>query len=84
MSPAQFYAVNLPAILLWAPAHVLPGVMAVSALEQYGVFEHTGGSAKHFWMPIVIGAALVLALAVWTIRRRHGGGVIEPAAKETR
>jgi LPXTG-motif cell wall-anchored protein len=51
----------------------------VSALEQFGVFEHTGGSAKHFWMPIVIGAALVLALAVWTIRRRNGGGVIEPA-----
>ena len=79
MSPARFYAVNIPAILLWAPAHVLPGVMAVSALEQYGVFEHTGGSAKHFWMPIVIGAAFVLALAVWTIRRRNGGGVIEPA-----
>jgi membrane protein DedA with SNARE-associated domain len=79
MSPARFYAVNIPAILLWAPAHVLPGVMAVSALQQYGVFEHTGGSAKHFWMPIVIGAALVLALAVWTIRRRNGGGVIEPA-----
>jgi membrane protein DedA with SNARE-associated domain len=79
MPPARFYAVNIPAILLWAPAHVLPGVMAVSALERYGVFEHTGGSAKHFWMPIVIGAALVLSLAVWTIRRRNGGGVIEPA-----
>ena len=79
MSPARFYAVNIPAILLWAPAHVLPGVMAVSALEQYGVFAHTGGSAKHFWMPIIIGAAVVLALAVWTIRRRNGGGVIEPA-----
>jgi membrane protein DedA with SNARE-associated domain len=79
MPPSRFYAVNIPAILLWAPAHVLPGVMAVSALEQYGVFRHAGGSAKHFWMPIVIGAALILALAVWTIRRRNGGGVIEPA-----
>jgi membrane protein DedA with SNARE-associated domain len=84
MPAARFYAVNIPAILLWAPAHVLPGVVAVSALERYGVFAHTGGSAKHFWMPIVLGAGLVLALAVWTIRRRHGGGVIEPAAKETR
>jgi membrane protein DedA with SNARE-associated domain len=79
MPPARFYAVNIPAILLWAPAHVLPGVMAVSALEQYGVFRQAGGSAKHFWMPIVIGAALILALAVWTVRRRNGGGVIEPA-----
>jgi len=79
MPPARFYAVNVPAILLWAPAHVLPGVLAVSVLDRYGLFEHTGGSAKHHWMPIILGAALIIALAVWTIRRRHGGGVIEPA-----
>ena len=35
MPPLRFYAVNIPAILLWAPAHVLPGVMAVSALHEY-------------------------------------------------
>jgi membrane protein DedA with SNARE-associated domain len=81
MKPARFYPVNVAAIGLWAPAHVLPGVMAVSVLERYGVFRHTGGSAKHFWMPIVLGAALIVALAVWTIRRRHGGSAIEPAAK---
>src|SRR6201988_3870022 len=44
MVPSRFYAVNIPAILLWAPAHVLPGVMAVSLLDEYGVFKHTGGS----------------------------------------
>ena len=44
MPPLRFYGVNIPAILAWAPTHVLPGV-----------------------------------LAVWTIRRRHGGGAIEPA-----
>jgi hypothetical protein len=27
----------------------------------------------------VIGGALIVALATWTIRRRHGGGRIEPA-----
>jgi membrane-associated protein len=53
--------------------------MAVSLLDHYGVFAHTGGSAKHHWMPIIIGAAIILALAVWTIRRRNGGNVIEPA-----
>ncbi|HEY7846390.1 MAG TPA: DedA family protein [Bradyrhizobium sp.] len=79
MPPARFYMVNIPAILIWAPLHVLPGVLAVSVLDHYGVFQHTGGSAKHHWMPIIIAGALILGLAVWTIRRRNGGGAIEPA-----
>jgi hypothetical protein len=29
----------------------------------------------------VVGGALVIALTVWVIRRRHGGGAIEPARK---
>jgi membrane protein DedA with SNARE-associated domain len=77
MAPSRFYAVNIPAILLWAPAHVLPGVLAVSLLERYGELG-TAAGARHYWMPLVIGGALILALAVWTIRRRHGGGAIEP------
>jgi membrane protein DedA with SNARE-associated domain len=79
MTPPRFYAVNIPAILLWAPAHVLPGVLAVSALHKYAGHTHHAGLGKHYWMLSVIGAALIVALAVWTIRRRHGGGVIEPA-----
>ena len=79
MLPSRFYAVNIPAILLWAPAHVLPGVMAVSLLDEFGVFKHTGGTAKHHWIPIIVGGALILALAIWTIRRRNGGSIIEPA-----
>jgi hypothetical protein len=51
----------------------------VSLLEQYHLFKWAGGGIKHFWMPIVISGALIVWLAVWTIRRRHGGGVIEPA-----
>jgi len=39
---------------------------------------------KHYWMLSVIGGALVVALAVWIIRRRHGGGLIEPAPKRIR
>jgi membrane protein DedA with SNARE-associated domain len=81
MSPPRFYAVNIPAILLWAPAHVLPGVLAVSALHRYAGIPHHTGVVKHYWMLMVVGGALVVALAVWIIRRRHGGGVIEPAAK---
>jgi membrane protein DedA with SNARE-associated domain len=84
MAPLRFYAVNIPAILLWAPAHVLPGVLAVSALEKFDGYGGVGGTAKHYWMPLVIGGALIVALAVWTIRRRNGGGVIEPAARPAR
>jgi len=81
MPPMRFYSVNIPAILVWAPAHVLPGVLAVSALHQYAGLPHHEGLGKHLWMLAVIGGALVVALAVWTIRRRHGGGAIEPAVK---
>ncbi len=84
MPPSRFYPVNLLAILLWAPAHVLPGVMAVSLLDRFGVFKDTGGSAKHHWLPIIIGGAIIVALAVWTIRRRNGGGVIEPAPQRVK
>jgi membrane protein DedA with SNARE-associated domain len=78
MPPVRFYAVNIPAIVIWALAHVLPGVLAVSVMDRYGLFQHTGGSAKHHWMPLILGAAMVLALAIWTIRRRNGGTAIEP------
>ncbi|QPF85371.1 DedA family protein [Bradyrhizobium genosp. L] len=79
MPPARFYAVNIPAILLWAPAHVLPGVLAVTALHDYAGLPHHEHVGKHLWMFAVAGGAVILALAVWTIRRRNGGGLIEPA-----
>jgi membrane-associated protein len=81
MPPLRFFAVNIPAVLLWAPAHVLPGVLAVSALHQYAGIPHHTGIGKHYWILAVIGGALIVALAVWTIRRRRGGGVIEPATE---
>ena len=84
MPPLRFFAVNIPAVLLWAPAHVLPGVLAVSALHQYAGIPHHTGIGKHYWILSVIGGALIVALAVWTIRRRHGGGAIEPATKPVR
>jgi membrane protein DedA with SNARE-associated domain len=84
MPPLRFYAVNIPAILLWAPAHVLPGVLAISALHQYAGISHHTGIAKHYWILSVIGGAVIVALAAWTIRRRHGGGAIEPKAETVR
>jgi membrane-associated protein len=80
MPPARFYAVNIPAILLWAAAHVLPGVLAVTALHKYGGIPHHTGIGKHYWILSVVAGALIFALGVWIFRRRRGGGVIEPAA----
>jgi membrane protein DedA with SNARE-associated domain len=79
MPPLRFYMVNIPAIVLWAAAHVLPGVLAVSWLHHYAGLPHHEHVGKHLWMFAVLGGALILALAIWTVRRRHGGGVIEPA-----
>jgi hypothetical protein len=31
----------------------------------------------------VVGGALATALTIWKIRRRHGGGAIEPAPKKS-
>ena len=77
MPPLRFYPVNIAAILLWAPAHVLPGVLAVSALHEYAGLPHHAGIAKHYWILAVIVGALLVALGTWMIRRRHGGGLIE-------
>ncbi|MGH6679289.1 MAG: DedA family protein, partial [Bradyrhizobium sp.] len=80
MAPSRFYALNVPAILLWAPAHVLPGVMAVSLLDRYRVLGH----AKHFWPPLVIGAILIVAVVVWAIRRGRCAAMIEPMGQRIR
>ena len=81
MSPLKFYSVNIPAIMAWALAHVLPGVLAVSALHRYAGLPHHEHIGKHLWMIAVIGGAMIVALVYWTVRRRHGGGAIEPAKK---
>ena len=84
MTPLRFYAVNVPAILLWAPAHVLPGVLAISALHQYAGIPHHTGTGKHYWMLAVISGAAIVALAAWIIRRRKGRSMLEPTAEKIR
>ncbi|WP_314958096.1 DedA family protein [Bradyrhizobium cosmicum] len=75
MAPAKFYAVNIPAILLWAPAHVLPGVLAVSALHEYAGLPHHGHIGKHVWILGVVGVAIIAGLAIWYHRHRRSGGI---------
>jgi membrane-associated protein len=82
MVPAKFYAVNIPAILLWAPAHVLPGVLAVSAFHKYFGLPHHGHPGKHIWILTVVGVALILGAVIWIIRHRKGGlAAAKPRAK---
>jgi len=80
MSPPLFFAVNIPAILLWAPVHVLPGVLAVSILHKYAGLPQHAGMAKHYWILAVIVGAVIVALATWAIRRRHGADLAGLAA----
>ena len=72
MQPLRFYAVNIPAILLWALAHVLPGVLAISALHEYAGLPHHEHTGKHLWM-LAVFATAIIALGVWTLRRRRTG-----------
>jgi membrane-associated protein len=74
MPPPRFYTVNIPAILIWAPAHVLPGVLAVSVLHEYAGLPHHEHVGKHIWIFTVAGVAIIAGLAIWTIRRRNGSG----------
>ncbi|CAN5498729.1 DedA family protein [soil metagenome] len=75
MAPLKFYTVNIVAVLLWAPAHVLPGVLAVSALHQYSGLPHHTGFGKSIWIPAVIIIAALAGLATWWWHRRKRGVV---------
>jgi membrane-associated protein len=82
MPPVRFYPVNFAAILLWAAAHILPGVVAVSALHRYAGMAHHAGVGRHYWILAVIGGAVMIALASWIIRRRRDGAAIGGPATE--
>jgi membrane protein DedA with SNARE-associated domain len=82
MPPVRFYGVNVPAVLAWALAHVLPGVLAVSALHGFADLPHHEGTGKHLWILAVFGSAIV-ALGVWTLRRRQARMGPRPGAGPT-
>ena len=71
MPPLKFYGVNIAAVFLWAPAHVLPGVLAVSVLHQYSGLPHHTGFGKSIWIPAVIIVAALAGLTTWWWRRHR-------------
>ena len=81
MAPWKFYSVNVCAILLWAVAHVVPGVVAVSVLHQYADMPHHEHIGKHLWMAVVAFGAVIVGAVIWTLRRRHGRGSVMGPAK---
>ncbi|HEX7789434.1 MAG TPA: DedA family protein [Afipia sp.] len=67
MPPQRFFPVNAAGILVWAPAHILPGVLAGSAAEQWGM------KIEHYGLPLVAGIIVIgcVGWAVYCWRRRH-------------
>ena len=62
MPPERFFPLNLLAIVCWAPAHVVPGLLAGT------VYEKGGALAEHLALPIIAGLMAVATLA-WAYRR---------------
>ena len=74
MAPWKFYSVNVAAVLAWATAHTVPGVLAVTALHQHAGLSHHEHVGKHLWIYAVMSGAVIVGAAIWTIRRRRSQG----------
>jgi membrane-associated protein len=62
MPPRRFFPLNLTAILLWAPAHIVPGLLAGTA------YKKAGAMADDLLLPVAAGV-IAIGLVVWAIRR---------------
>ena len=60
MPPWRFFPLNIIAILFWAPAHVLPGVLAGSAAEKWGA------RIEHYGLPLA-GGIIAIGCIGWAI-----------------
>src|ERR1700736_3998840 len=52
LPPLRFFALHISTGLFLGPEPVLPGVLAITALHQYGGVPHHTGVIKHYWMLI--------------------------------
>lgn len=90
MGAARFYAANIASALVWAPAHVLPGVLAGTALAGAGAISLRLGVAIAVLLALLLATLWVLrvaalfghrwighgrtALAAWAMPRRDLAG----------
>lgn len=58
MRPLRFYIANIASALLWAPAHILPGVLAGAALGGLGLVSKR-------LVIVLVGLAVLALLLVW-------------------
>jgi len=62
MPPRRFFPVNIAAVALWAPLHVVPGLLAGSALKQWG-------TALHHHVAALVLLATAAGVVAWGIRQ---------------
>lgn len=67
MAPLRFYAINVPAIGLWACAHVLPGAFAGELWRQHSTKI---AQIEHIVLPALAVIAAIWIVA-WLVRRRR-------------
>ncbi|MGJ4941355.1 DedA family protein [Bradyrhizobium sp. HKCCYLS1011] len=79
--PVRFYAVNVPAIVLWACAHVLPGVFAVQLLHRYAGIPHHSHIAKPIWILAVVIGTILVWLVLRLLRKRREGQFVAQASE---
>ncbi|HEY3598237.1 MAG TPA: VTT domain-containing protein [Paraburkholderia sp.] len=75
MPPARFYAMNLLSALLWAPAHILPGVVFGASIQLAGDVSFRLVAALAIvvgvvWLIFVVTRVLVSHAHTWSIASR--------------
>lgn len=75
----RFFAVNIAAVLLWAPLHVMPGAVAGTALQRLDE-----ATPRHPWLiaALVVIAGL-LAFSLWQHLRHHRAARADAGAGPT-
>jgi len=67
MAPRRFFAVNIPAVILWALAHVLSSAVVGSLLSEWGA------RVEPYALPAiaVIGVTAAIGFIAWALKHWH-------------